>query len=102
MRTVFYHTRKERRQIVKDANAMGESVIHDDFLNDGLKRLTLDIKIAPHDPLIDLTKELLEKLKNDTITFAELKILLRIEHNLPLLQSTLERMKARITNFITR
>lgn len=102
MRTVEYHTKRERRQIVKAANLQGESVIHDDFLQDGLKRLTLAIRTDEVDPLFLEKKYLIAKLENDTMTFAELKILLRIEHGLKLQQSTIDRMKARVTNFITR
>jgi len=102
MRTVDYHTKRERRQIVKAANLQGESTIHDDFLADGLKRLTLGIRTDEVDPLIAERRYLLAKLEADTMTFAELKTLLRIEHGLKLQQSTIDRMRARVTNFITR
>jgi len=87
MREAFYFTHKQRTKLLQDGNINNEICIFDDFLPDGLKRLTFDILDNTPDPIFLRTKQLLLKIQNDTITFNELKELLRIERNLQIQQT---------------
>jgi hypothetical protein len=40
MRTVFYTTPEEKRQLLADAHDAGENLYHSDYLSDGTNRLT--------------------------------------------------------------
>ena len=85
MKIKYYNSLDERKIILDEANSLGESMIHDDFLDsddkptDGTKgKLSLDIISNVIDPKFIREKELIEKLKNDTMTFSELKEYLRL------------------------
>ncbi len=86
MRIKYYNSKDERKTILDDANSLGESIIHDDFLDkdgnatDGTKgKLTLDVVASVPNPDFVRLKELNQKLDDDTITFDELKELLRLQ-----------------------
>ena len=82
-----------RKKIIFARHALGESMIHDDFLNDGRKRLTFDIIAdVPLEPDQVLLKLLLEKLENNTITQEQLKTVIRIEHGFILTQTTRDKI----------
>lgn len=102
LRTETYYTRKERNKIVKAANANGESVIHDNFLENDLKELILDVRVDVIPPSFYLHKALEKRLANDTLTFKDMKILMRLERGMPLLQTTLDKIKSGIINFFNR
>jgi len=93
LRIEFYFNAKQRKRLTGEANLRGETVIHDDFLENGKKRLTFDIipdKIpSPREILLEL---LLGKLQNNTITFEQLKTLIRLEHNFELTQTTRDKI----------
>ncbi len=85
MRTVFYKTPAKRRSLVKAAEAKGETMIHDDFCvgPNQENRLTFGVLPKPEpDPRAIRMKDLTAKLKDDTITFDEMKQLLRAERGL--------------------
>ena len=85
MRIIYYNSLDDRKQKLKNLD-VGESLIHDDFLDengeatDGTKgKLTLDVVISTPDPNFMRMKELRQKLKDDSITFNELKEYLRLK-----------------------
>jgi len=102
LRTETYYTKKQRREIVRIANANDESVIHDNFYPDGRKELVLDVRESEPNPLFLLQKELVKNLENDTLTFKQLKIMMRIERGLPLQQTTLDKLKSGLVNFFNQ
>jgi len=97
---VFYRSRQQKRDATNQARLRGESTIHDDFLDrggnqtDGSRgRLTFDIipdvVKTPREILLEL---LLVKLENNTITFEQLKTLIRLEHGFNLTQTTRDKI----------
>jgi len=92
MRTVTYFTQRQRKTELELAHRSGETMIHDDFLVNS-KQLTFDIlPDIPPDPNQILKELLLEKLKNNTITFEQLKTLIRLEHGFELTQTTRDKI----------
>ena len=83
MRIIYYKNKvewKNRKSLLKSK----ESFIHDDFIdkngnatNGNSGRLTIDIIPDVINPKIKRKKELRKKLKDDSITFNELKEMLR-------------------------
>ena len=86
-RVIFYRNIVERDTLKASANALGESTIHDDFVNasgkvtDGTSgKLTFDIKPNPAIPSDKLReRQLIQKLKDDTITDIERNELFKIK-----------------------
>jgi len=93
MRSEFYRTQFQRKQFLDIATRNGETMIHDNFLPNGRKELVFDI-LPPDqpDPNRILLKLLLEKLQNNTITFEQLKTLIRLEHGFELTQTTRDKI----------
>ena len=85
MTVVYYKSKQEWIKAKKTANAKGESTIHDDFVDkdgkstDGKSgRLTFAVKPAGDQTKFLRKKQLTKKLKDDSITFDELKEYLRL------------------------
>ena len=85
LRILYYNTIREKLDLKNQANRVGESTIHDDYLDinnnptDGTKgRLTFDVKpdqvLSPDELRL---RELNRKLIADTITDLELREYLR-------------------------
>lgn len=107
-RTEFYGSLRNKRIAKEAAHRLGESTIHDDFIDalgrstDGTKgRLTFDIipdiVKTPKEILLEL---LLGKLQNNTITFEQLKTLIRLEHGFELTQTTRDKILIAIQGVI--
>jgi len=82
----YYNSKTKWKKLKKEAIQRGESTIHDDFIDvngittDGTSgRLTFDIIPSTLDTELIRKKELNKKLKDDTITFDELKEYLRLK-----------------------
>lgn len=85
MRIVYYGSPEEKKKLKLAANKLGESTIHDDFLDKNGKatngnsgKLTFKILSSTPNPKFIRMKALRKKLKNDTMTFTELKEYLRL------------------------
>jgi len=96
----FYPSRRIKLRIISDHKALGETQKHDDYIDingnatDGRSgRLTFEIlpklELTPVQILLEL---LLGKLRNNTITFEQLKTLIRLEHNFELTQTTRDKI----------
>jgi len=93
MSTFLYRTNRRRKQIIDSRQALGETMIHDDFLQSGEKMLTFEVRPPdPEQPDKILLKLLLEKLENNTITMEQLKTVIRIEHGFKLTQTTRDKI----------
>jgi len=93
MRTQNYRSPNQRKQFLKIAHSNGETMLHDDFLANNVKRLTFDVvPVLPPDPNEILKELLLGKLQNNTITFEQLKTLIRLEHEFELTQTTRDKI----------
>lgn len=92
MRTQIYFSDRQRRIFLQDAHSNGETMIHDDILDEKRSRLTFDILPKIIDPDVILYKLLLGKLENNTITIEQLKTLIRLEHGFPLTQTTRDKI----------
>jgi hypothetical protein len=85
MREVIYRTKGEREEAIGVAEGQGEVLNHDDFSVGpaGENRLTF---IVPDPDILDVRDSRLDtlrqKLKSDSITFEEVKELLRLERRL--------------------
>jgi len=108
LRTVFYGSLRNARALKRQAHSLGESTLHHDFIDnnnnvtDGTKgRLTFDIiadiPLTPEQILLEL---LLGKLKNNTITFEQLKTLIRLEHRFELTQTTRDKILIAVQGII--
>jgi len=100
VRIEFYDSPRQLRKLKRAANLIGESTIHIDYV-DRLGNATDGqtgryesgvIPDRPETPEEILLKLLLEKLKNNTITFEQLKTLLRLEHGFELTQTTRDKI----------
>lgn len=100
MSVEFYHSMRERKKIIKRLAAAGETLLHDDHLTDGRKRLTFEIEIPKDDPDFILYKLLLVKLENNTITIEQLKTLIRLEHGFKLTQTTRDKILIAVQGII--
>jgi len=108
LRTEFYNSRKQLKILTKAANQIGESTIHIDFINrqgkrtDGKSgRVEFDIKQDPtNKPEVILLSLLLDKLKNNTLTFEQLKTLIRLEHGFELTQTTRDKILIAVQGII--
>jgi len=87
MINVFYYNDKQRNKLIKFYEAQGQTMTHDNFLQDK-KELVFDVLSIVEDPEFILKKLLLGKLQNNTITFKQLKTLIRLEHGYELTQTT--------------
>lgn len=83
MRIIYYKDKIDRKQKLDNLKPK-ESMIHDDFLDkdnnptDGNSgKLTIDIRTDVIDSKFFRMKELRNKLKDDSITFEELKEMMR-------------------------
>jgi len=93
LRTEDYTSNRQRKKALENANRLGESMIHDDLLPNGDHRITFDIiPSIPLTPNEILLKLLLVKLQNNTITNEQLKMLIRLEHNFELTQTTRDKI----------
>lgn len=104
MTILFYASRREREFFIKREN---QEMLHDDFIDindnptDGNSgRLTFENTIEPIDPNDILFKLLLGKLKNDTITISQLKMLIRLEHGFELTQTTRDKILVAVQGMI--
>jgi len=88
----FYQSMRQRKKIIQRLQAAGEILLHDDFLPDGRKRLTFETERIIPDPDFHLYKLLLGKLRNNTMTFEQLKTLIRLEHGFELTQTTRDKI----------
>jgi len=89
----LYRTNRRRKQIIEARESLGETMKHDNFLPSGEKELIFEVRpIEPPDPVFILRKLLLGKLENNTMTFEQLKTLIRIEHGFPLTQTTRDKI----------
>jgi len=95
----FYRSRTNRRQILQVNNNRGFRILHDDFTDargiatDGSRgRLTLTNDPPIENPKDILLQLLLGKLENNTITFEQLKTLIRLEHGFELTQTTRDKI----------
>jgi len=92
VRTEIYHTAKQRRNILKTAVINGETMIHDNFFSDHKEMVFDVVPKLPPDPKEILLELLLGKLRNNTITFEQLKTLIRLEHKFELTQTTRDKI----------
>lgn len=99
MRTDVYFSPRQRRNFIRSAQSNGETMIHDNHFSDR-KELVFDIQIIPENPVFQLRKLLLGKLRNNTITFEQLKTLIRIEHGFELTQTTRDKILIAIQGVI--
>ena len=86
MRIEYYSNKEESIKLKKEANAKGESTIHDDFidsnesLTDGKSgKLTFVVIPKPDNTKFIRRKKLQKKLNDNSITFEELKEYLRLK-----------------------
>jgi len=91
-RTQIYFNLRQRKAFLDNAHRNGETMIHDETIDNKRNRLTFDILITPEDPQLILYKLLIGKLQNDTITFSQLKTLIRLEHGFELTQTTRDKI----------
>jgi len=96
----IYHSMRERKRICDKKNRNGEILKHDEFLPNGLKRLTFEVENRIEDPNFILNKLLLGKLQNNTITFEQLKTLIRLEHGFELTQTTRDKILIAVQGII--
>ena len=80
----FYKSISEKKSLIESQHNLGKSVIHDDFIdiNDNSTdrfsgKLTFELIAQPDNTKHDRIKLLNSRLKNNSITFEELKELLR-------------------------
>jgi len=93
MSTFLYRTNRRRKLIIKSREALGETMKHDNFLPSGEKELIFHVRPPDiPDPKHILLKLLLGKLQNNTITFEQLKTLIRLEHGFELTQTTRDKI----------
>jgi len=104
LRTVRYLSAKQRLNLLKNAHRNGETMKHDNFLSDGTKELVFEVLDNTPDPQFiakdALTRLLLGKLKNNTMTFEQLKMLFRLEHNYELTQTTRDKILIAIQGIV--
>jgi len=83
-RVVEYQTDKERRRVIEQTEAEGMTMLHDDFLEDGTKRLMFDTlpEIVPSADELRLIG-LRGKLEQKIIIYQELVEMLRLERRMP-------------------
>lgn len=84
MRIVYYNSLTQRKQLLDAATKLGETSSHDDFVNssgkntDGTKgRLTFEVYPELDQTKFKRMKLLGDKLKDNSITFEEVKEYLR-------------------------
>jgi len=103
----FYRNKRNRQQIIEATHARRLQLIQDDFIDlngnatDGTRgRLTVTDKLTEFTPEQILLQLLLGKLKNNTITFEQLKTLIRLEHGFELTQTTRDKILIAVQGII--
>jgi len=81
-----------RTRLLREAHDRGETLIHDNRINETTNELIFGIRNAIVSPESILLRLLLGKLQNNTITFEQLKTLIRIEHGFELTQTTRDKL----------
>lgn len=101
IKTQIYTTRKVMKREKKKMNQLGFRALHTNFIDNdesnGFNVTFVDSIDEPKNSDESIVKDrltalLIKTLENDTITFQDLKILMRLERDLELKQSTIDKL----------